>query len=60
MTTQSTTQAESGRSFSEQIRRASAPLALVHQIEIPEDAVQRKRDRQAEPLRAELLPPFPG
>ena len=35
--------------------RAAAPLLLVHQIKVPEDPVERKRQRQPEPVGAELL-----
>jgi hypothetical protein len=35
----------------DQLRRASAFVAAVDEIEVPEDAVQRERNRQAEQVR---------
>ena len=40
--------------------RAAAALLLVHQVEVPEDAVERKRKRQAEQVGVELLRPSRG
>src|ERR1700730_7908351 len=39
----------------DQLGRASAPLPLMYELEVPEDPVYRKRNRQPEPLRVELL-----
>src|SRR5437879_4463204 len=46
---------EKGPIREQQIGGTSTFLTLVHQIEVPEYSIQRKRDRQPEPLSAELL-----
>ena len=33
----------------QQVGRAAAALALVHEVEVAEDSVERKRNRQAQP-----------
>src|SRR5437667_10831219 len=39
----------------QQVRRTSAAFALMHKIQVPEDAVERKGNGQPEPVRPELL-----
>ena len=43
----------------EQVRGASAAFPLVHEIQVPENAVERKRHGQAQPLRCRTSAPFP-
>ena len=50
----SATHRSSGRSLSSISGWAAAPLFLVHQVKVAEDAVERKDQRQAEIVRVDF------